>query len=236
VLYLYHTFHAEHEFAVKIRELALVNLAKDTNLDAAVVVQEMLARRGVGATTPSEDQARAVRHAVGSQVSVLTGGPGVGKTYTLHSIVEALEELGLHVMCCAPTGKAALRMGHGASTIHRLLKIEVGEQRKGASSEHIVGLGTFGNSHAFFNNTTFPLGKHGYALVVDEFSMVSLHLAHSLLAAAPRSVRVVLVGDPSQLPAIGPGRVLRDLIDSKVVPVTHLTQVFRQAEQSAIVR
>jgi exodeoxyribonuclease V alpha subunit len=229
VLYLYHTFHAEHDLAVKIRELALVDPAKDTNVDAAVVVQDMLAQRGAGATTPSEDQARAVRHAVSSQVSVLTGGPGVGKTYTLHSIVEALEKLGLHVMCCAPTGKAALRMGHGARTIHRLLNIEIGEKRRGASSEHVVGTGSF------YKNGILP-GKHGYALVVDECSMVGLHLAHSLLAAAPRSVRVVLVGDPSQLPAIGPGRVLRDLIVSKIVPVTHLTQVFRQAEQSAIIR
>lgn len=168
----------------------------------------------------SENQREAVRAAAqGSGVLVLTGGPGTGKTTVTRLIVELYRRAGLSVSLAAPTGRAARRLseasGFPASTIHRLL-------------EYSPALG------GFQRNQENPLAAD--VVIVDEVSMVDVALAHHLVAAIPSASRLVLVGDSDQLPSVGAGRVLSDVISSGVVPVVRLTEVFRQAAESMIVR
>ncbi len=150
--------------------------------------------------------------------AVVTGGPGVGKTTVVRAILSLLETARLRTVLAAPTGRAAKRMaeatGKEATTIHRLLEVDPRKQK-------------------FVRNADKPLDVG--ALVVDETSMVDVPLAHALLSAVPTGARVVLVGDVDQLPSIGPGAVLRDVIQSGVVPTVRLTEVFRQASSSRIV-
>src|SRR6058998_4013242 len=166
----------------------------------------------------ADGQKRAVRLALGSKVLVVTGGPGVGKTTIIHSILRILAAKGARVLLCAPTVRAAKRLseatGWEAKTVHRLLEIDpkTGEFRRG--QDH-------------------PLD--GDLVVVDETSMVDVGLMHALLKAVPERAAVLFVGDVDQLPSVGPGQVLADLIASEVVPVVRLTAVFRQAAQSRIV-
>jgi exodeoxyribonuclease V alpha subunit len=149
---------------------------------------------------------------------VITGGPGVGKTTLVNAIVRVLKAKKLQVVLCAPTGRAAKRMsettGQEAKTIHRLLE--------------------FNPQHGGFkHNQENPLT--GQVFIVDETSMVDLMLAHQLVRALPPEAALILVGDVDQLPSVGPGNVLRDIINAGVVPVCRLTEVFRQAAQSAII-
>ena len=163
-------------------------------------------------------QREAIRLAVKSKVLVITGGPGVGKTTLVNGIVQIFRAKSLNVVLCAPTGRAAKRLseatGADASTIHRLLEFDA---RTGDFKHH---------QHN-------PL--EGDVFVVDETSMVDLLLAHKLVRAIPPAAALVLVGDVDQLPPVGPGMVLRDVIESGAVPVCRLTEVFRQAAQSAII-
>ena len=164
-------------------------------------------------------QRDAVGVAVRSKVMVITGGPGVGKTTLVNSVVQILRAKQLKVVLCAPTGRAAKRLsettGETATTIHRLLAFDP----KTADFKH---------------DQDNPL--EGDAFVVDETSMVDLTLAHKLVRAVPPRAALVLVGDVDQLPPVGPGSVLRDVIDSGVIPVCRLTEVFRQAAESQIIR
>ncbi|MEO7095818.1 MAG: AAA family ATPase, partial [Polyangiales bacterium] len=150
--------------------------------------------------------------------AVVTGGPGVGKTTVVRAILSLLETARLRTVLAAPTGRAAKRMaeatGKEATTIHRLLEVDPRKQRFTRDADRPLEIG---------------------ALVVDETSMVDVPLAHALLSAVPTGARVVLVGDVDQLPSIGAGAVLRDVIDSGVVPTVRLTEVFRQASASRIV-
>ena len=163
-------------------------------------------------------QQKALGMAVKSKVMVITGGPGVGKTTLVNSIVQVLKAKKLEIVLCAPTGRAAKRMseatGQEAKTIHRLLEFDP----KGGG---------------FKRNHENPL--EGDVFVVDETSMVDLMLAHQFVRAVPANAALILVGDVDQLPSVGPGSVLRDIIDSGVVPVCRLTEVFRQAARSAII-
>ena len=160
-------------------------------------------------------QAEAIRMAMDSDVLVLTGGPGTGKTVTTKGIIEALAIAGRTVLLAAPTGRAAKRMtevtGRYAQTIHRLLEWQGG----------------------FARNRDFPL--QGDALIVDESSMIDVALLAALLDAVPDGMKVVFVGDVDQLPSVGAGTVLRDMIDSGVIPTVRLTTIFRQAQDSDIV-
>lgn len=162
-------------------------------------------------------QIEAIQQAVDAKVMVLTGGPGTGKTTTTQGIIAAFRNLGLRILLAAPTGRAAKRMseatGMEAKTIHRLLE--------------------YNPADGYKRNDENPL--EGDALIVDECSMVDIMLMYNLMKAIPTDMRLVLVGDIDQLPSVGAGNVLRDIIDSERVPVIRLTRIFRQAQTSRIV-
>ncbi len=171
------------------------------------------------APRPSVEQWQAVRLACAHRLSILTGGPGTGKTQTMRALVGTLRADKRTVLLCAPTGKAARRLadatGATATTIHRLLGFVPGE--------------------GFQHDEDDPIPDGGM-LVVDEASMLSLDLAVALLRAIGPRTHVLLVGDVDQLAPVGPGRVLQDLLESQAVPAVRLTRIFRQAERSLIVR
>ena len=183
------------------------------DLDRAIEWME-----GRTAKTLSPSQREAVRLVIASKIAVLTGGPGVGKTSTLDTILRILLAKGVRVALAAPTGRAAKRMteqtGVEAKTIHRLLEV---------SPKH----------GGFLRNEENPLDCD--LLVVDETSMVDVPLMNALTRALPESAALLLVGDVDQLPSVGPGQVLADIIGSARVPVARLTEVFRQAAESRIV-
>ena len=183
------------------------------DLDAAVRWVE--AKTGI-ALAPAQREALAL--ATSAKVLVITGGPGVGKTTLVDTIVRVLAAKHLRLALCAPTGRAAKRLaeatGREAKTIHRLLAVDPA-------------------SGAFRHHPDNPLELD--VLIADETSMIDLPLAHHLVRAVPRHAALVLVGDVDQLPSVGPGCVLRDVIDAGVVPVCRLTEVFRQAAASRII-
>ena len=164
-----------------------------------------------------EIQADAIRKAAVSKVMVLTGGPGTGKTTTTQGIIAAYRSFGLKILLAAPTGRAAKRMteatGLEAKTIHRLLECKPPE--------------------GYQKNEDNPL--EGDVLIIDECSMIDMILMNALLKAIPEGMRLILVGDIDQLPSVGAGNVLRDIIDSGVFPVVRLTRIFRQAQSSRII-
>ncbi len=187
--------------------------------DDAVHAIELPQQPTDGAFVPTAMQWHAVQRAVDGRLSILTGGPGVGKTATLRTLVDVLRERRLRAVLCAPTGKAARRMseatGAEASTIHRLLGWQPGQGFVHGPGDPIPGCDV---------------------LIVDEVSMLDVRLAGVLFGAVGARTHVVLVGDPDQLAPVGAGRVLGDLLASEAVPVTRLTEVFRQAARSLIVR
>ncbi|MCI5698933.1 MAG: ATP-dependent RecD-like DNA helicase [Lachnospiraceae bacterium] len=170
-----------------------------------------------------EEQKRAVITAVKSGVMILTGGPGTGKTTTINAIIRYFTSQGEDILLAAPTGRAAKRMtettGYEASTIHRLLELK-------PSGELTEGV-------RFERNAQNPLETD--VIIIDEMSMVDIHLMHALLSAIPVGTRLILVGDVNQLPSVGPGSVLEDMIRSRAFPVVQLNRIFRQASESSIV-
>ena len=173
--------------------------------------------RGRTGAPLAPEQEEAVRLALTSRVAVLTGGPGCGKSFTVRSVVALARAKGAKVVLAAPTGRAAKRLaeltGHEAATIHRLLQLRPGGEPS-------------------FDATT-PLDAD--LVVVDETSMVDLILANKLVKAVPPGAHLLLVGDVDQLPSVGAGEVLRDLLTAGTLPVVRLTKIFRQAQQSGIV-
>ena len=174
-----------------------------------------------------ELQAEAVRQAVNCGLLIITGGPGTGKTTTINAIIRFFEQEGMEILLAAPTGRAAKRMaettGCEARTIHRLLELSGGvAEEKGKTS----------GGMRFERNEENPLD--GDVVIIDEMSMVDIHLIHALLRAITVGTRLILVGDVNQLPSVGPGNVLREVIQSGEVPTVHLKTVFRQAGGSSI--
>ena len=175
-----------------------------------------------GGISYSEEQRNAIRQVATSGLLIITGGPGTGKTTILKGILELLGQMQLKCLLAAPTGRAAKRLtevtGEDASTIHRLLE---------ASIDPATG------KMFFVRDEDTPLKAD--AVIVDEMSMVDVELLHSLLQAVPHGKRLILVGDPDQLPPVGPGFPFSDMLRSGRLPAVHLTEIFRQAQESLIV-
>ena len=181
--------------------------------------------RYIGDVPLSEEQERAVLSALSGQVVVITGGPGTGKTTIIKAILSIFEMSGITTALCAPTGRAAKRIeqssGREAKTIHRLLEYGIGEEEE------------YGAGMRFIRNEENPLEAE--AVVVDEASMVDIFLMRALLRALADGTRLVIVGDADQLPSVGPGNVLRDVIKSGAFPISKLTRFYRQKEGGSIV-
>lgn len=216
--YLYRLWEAEFTVCRKLSELQ--NIEADRGRRAEQVVDAIEKEQGI---TYAPLQRQAVELAATEGVLLLTGGPGTGKTTSIRGIVALFQRMGLDVVLTAPTGRAAKRMselcGMEAQTIHRLL-----ETRWNEGSRTVT----------FTKCEKEPLEAD--AVIVDEMSMVDLCLFRALLAALRPGCRLVMVGDPDQLPAVGAGNVFSDLIRSKQCAAVALTEIFRQAEESAIVR
>ncbi len=213
-LYLPFFHQAQEEVARAIHALAgFPCRPPDFDLDEAVTA----AGRDLGLTF-SERQRQAIRECFEKKILVITGGPGTGKTTIIRAVVDIFRKWGRDVVLAAPTGRAAKRLsettGREARTIHRVLEFQ---PKKGV----------------FKRNERNPLA--GEALIVDEMSMVDLPLMHHLLKAVPAPMRLVLVGDKDQLPSVGPGTLLQDIIASGTVDVVRLDEIFRQAKESFIV-
>lgn len=194
--------------------------------DEQLVQKRILMIEKETGTVLDEMQKKAVTEAASHGLFVLTGGPGTGKTTTINAIIRFFEGEGAELRLAAPTGRAAKRMtettGYEAQTIHRLLELNgmPEEERDGHSAK-------------FERNAQNPLKAD--VIIIDEMSMVDIHLMHSLLLAVTTGTRLILVGDENQLPSVGPGNVLRDIIRSGRFPVVELTKIFRQASESDIV-
>ena len=205
-------YYAEVGVANKIKRL--LEDSSSTLFDGTLNIEEIVKQTSI---LYDDIQIAAIGQAVKSKFMVLTGGPGTGKTTTTLGIIAALESLGQSILLAAPTGRAAKRMseatGKEAKTIHRLLEYNPAE--------------------GYGRNDENPL--QGGVLIVDESSMIDVILMNSLLKAVPSQMKVILVGDIDQLPSVGAGNVLRDIIDSDVVPVVRLTRIFRQAQSSRII-
>lgn len=215
-VYLRGMHDAETYLADMLGKMAERNYEYDFDVD------ELLGALLEGGEFPySEKQKQAISCAARNGLVILTGGPGTGKTTTVRGILQVFEALGLNTLLAAPTGRAAKRLsdltGMEARTIHRLLE---------------AGFAV-GGRIGFARNLTNPLECD--AVILDEVSMVDIMLMQALIEALPHGARLVLVGDADQLPPVGPGNFLRDIIGSHRVPTIGLTEIFRQAQQSDIV-
>ena len=212
-VYLPHLFRAEYEIAAQLRDLTDSPGLQDPRLDRLLTDIEA----EVGVELEGE-QRQAILSVFENRLVIITGGPGTGKTTLLKVLLRLFDRLGLQVLCSSPTGRAAKRMteatGYEACTIHRLLQYQP-------------------RTREFFRNQDNPLQSD--LLVIDEASMLDTELLCHLVKALPTDACFVLVGDVDQLPSVGPGNVLRDLIASGLFSVVRLLKIFRQAEQSLIV-
>ncbi|MFJ9174968.1 ATP-dependent RecD-like DNA helicase [Streptomyces sp. NPDC102360] len=209
-----HRHRDETQLAFHVRRL-LASMSRLAEL--APWSERLTALRGSETAGLTDEQHQAIRTALTRPLSVLTGGPGCGKTHTLRTLVELADEAGAVIALAAPTGKAAKRLeetcGQAATTVHRLIRPPEGD--------------------SLFDHASIL--ETADLVVVDEASMLDLALARRLAAAIPDGCHLLLVGDINQLPSVGPGRVLRDLLDVDAVPRTRLTQVFRQHDDSAAI-
>ena len=217
-VYLPALYEAEAYIAQRVLEMSQAELLPPQGLDK--LVRRIEREQGI---SYAPQQRQAVELAANRQIMLLTGGPGTGKTTCLRGVLALFEMMGLDTALAAPTGRAAKRLGElcgtEASTIHRLLE---------------TGFDPRSGKLVFTKNSYDPLKAD--AVIVDETSMVDVPLMAALLDALEGDCRLVLVGDPDQLPSVGPGSLFADLIRCGAVPAVRLTDIFRQAAQSAIVR
>lgn len=209
-------YYMELNVAVMLRELNVKYDFLETAVEQRIRKIEQLSELEL-----DEMQRTAVKEAVRSGLLVITGGPGTGKTTTINTIIQYFESEGMDIALAAPTGRAAKRMsettGYEAKTIHRLLELS------GGMDEHA----------GFERNEQNPLETD--VIIIDEMSMVDITLMHNLLKAVVAGTRLILVGDVNQLPSVGPGCVLKDIIDSHACNVVRLNRIFRQASESDII-
>ena len=209
-------YYMELNVAVMLRELNVKYDFSETAVEQRIRKIEQLSELEL-----DEMQRTAVKEAVRSGLLVITGGPGTGKTTTINTIIQYFESEGMDIALAAPTGRAAKRMsettGYEAKTIHRLLELS------GGMDEHA----------GFERNEQTPLETD--VIIIDEMSMVDITLMHNLLKAVVAGTRLILVGDVNQLPSVGPGCVLKDIIDSHACNVVRLNRIFRQASESDII-
>ena len=217
-VYLFDLYEAECYVAERLAGMSRAELLPPEDLDS--VLDRIQRDQGI---TYAPQQRSAVELAARSQVMLLTGGPGTGKTTSLRGVLALFDHMGLDTALAAPTGRAAKRLGEAcgaeAATIHRLLETQFDRQT---------------GQLVFAHDEDEPLAAD--AVIVDETSMVDVPLMRALLSALRGDCRLILVGDPDQLPSVGPGNLLSDLLRSGRVPTVRLTEIFRQAAQSAIVR
>ena len=217
VIYLPQLYEAETESVRRLLEFAGNTFPEPKNLDK--LIRSIAKDSGIDY---SAQQLQAIREAATSGLLLITGGPGTGKTTILNGILELLGRMQLRCLLAAPTGRAAKRLsevtGDDASTIHRLLE---------------AGIDPATGKMFFARDEENPLKCD--AVIVDEMSMVDIQLLHSLLQAIPQGKRLILVGDPDQLPPVGPGFPFGDMLRSGVLPSVRLTEIFRQAQKSLIV-
>lgn len=217
-------YYAELNIAAKLRELDIRENFPEAKIkkqideiqeDAGIVLDDL--------------QKQAVIEAANCGILVVTGGPGTGKTTTINTIIHYFENRGMEILLAAPTGRAAKRMteatGHEAQTIHRMLEITGGPEEGNTDIEHL--------GMRFERNETNPLETD--VVIIDEMSMVDMFLMNALLHAVAPGTKLILVGDVNQLPSVGPGNVLKDIIHSHCYNVVMLTKIFRQAAQSGII-
>lgn len=227
-LYLYSpaAYRAENQCAALLKELDICFFEEGENRmskEESLIYDKIQQIEDESGIVLDELQRKAVLKSIQHGVMVLTGGPGTGKTTTIHIMLRYFEKEQMQIELAAPTGRAAKRMseacGMEARTIHRLLEVS------GASED--------GKSAGFGRDMNYPLDAD--VIIVDEMSMVDIFLFQALLSAIPQGTRLILVGDMDQLPSVGPGCVLKDLIDSQVYSVVMLHKIFRQAAESDIV-
>lgn len=215
-IYLPDLLSAEEDIAARLGELSTFPTEPPATLESDIRALEIA--QGF-AYAPL--QREAIRTALSSRVMVLTGGPGTGKTTTVNAILSLYEALYDRVALCAPTGRAAKRLSelthHTASTIHRLLEVD------------------YSTGAVRFIHNEKNLLKYD-VIILDEMSMVDVKLFQALLAAARYHCRIIMVGDADQLPSVGPGNILGEILRTQVVPTVRLTEIFRQAQQSLIVQ
>lgn len=218
IVYSIPYFYAETNTCNKLIELSQVAL-DPLEID---VDEEIINIENEDGISLAENQKEAIRQAVNSGILVITGGPGTGKTTTINTLIKVFEKLKKKIILAAPTGRASKRMteatGKEAKTIHRLLEMGYSDDTEGM---------------LFQRNEDNPLPAD--VIIIDEVSMVDIILMNSLLKAISRGTRVIFVGDVDQLPSVGAGNVLKDIIDSQVIKVVRLNEIFRQAGESMIV-
>ncbi|MDD6234118.1 MAG: ATP-dependent RecD-like DNA helicase [Lachnospiraceae bacterium] len=218
-VYLYSVYHTELAIAHRLLALKFENMPDDKTLEKdlhSIEKEENITLEAM--------QREAVRASAGSGIVIITGGPGTGKTTTINTIIRYFERKGMDIMLAAPTGRAAKRMteatGHEAQTIHRMLELS------GTLSDEI-------SNASFERNESNPLETD--VVIIDEMSMVDIFLMNSLLKAIADGTRLILVGDANQLPSVGPGNVLKDIIASGCFNTVRLAKIFRQEEAGDIV-